>query len=154
MEGLSGGSGAGAARGGGEGEPGSAREILVQGRKLLSSPAPGATNKFVITEAEAWFLPLEEGETAPPALAEVLLAVFGGELGNEDFVEELDARLEDGRILLGYVLKGGKVEVHCFVSTPNPATHARLREVLGREVEEIGDDPIGGSARPDAEGMR
>lgn len=151
-EGLGGGSGAGAARSGGEGKPGSAREILVQGRRLLSSPAPRVTNKFVITESEAWFLPLEEGEAAPPPLAKMLRAVFGDQFDDEDFVEELDAQLEDGRMLLGYVQKGGKVKVHPLMDAPSPSVRARLREVFGREVEEIGDDPAGGSAHPGAEG--
>lgn len=121
--------------------------------RLQEAPIPCRENKFVITDTEVWFLPLEEGETDPPLLAEVLLAVFGDQLDDEAFVEELDARLEDGRMLLGYVLKCGSVEVHSLVDDPSPAVRARLRELFGREVEGIEDAPTGGSARPGAEDM-
>jgi len=140
---LGGGSGAGAARSGAKGETGSTREILVRGRRLLGSPVPGVTNKFVITEAEAWFLLLEEGETAPPPLAEVVQVVLGENFHDED----LDAKVDDGRVMLGYVREGGEVEVHTLLDEPSPAVRAKLREVFGREVEGMESDPAGGDAR-------
>ncbi len=133
---------------------GAAREVLVRGRKLLSGPTPGVTNKFVITEAEAWFLPLGEGEATPPTLAEMLLAVLDGDLEDDGFVEEVDARLEDGRLLLGYMRETGEVEIHSLVAAPNPAARARIRDVFGPEVGRIGDDPAGKDVHLDAESDR
>ncbi|MDP9477985.1 MAG: hypothetical protein M3R38_20270 [Actinomycetota bacterium] len=133
---------------------GAAKEILVRGRRLLSGPTPGVTNKFVITEAEAWFLPLEKGEVAPPTLAEMLLAIFGEALEDEEFVDDADARLEDGRLLLGYMREGGAIEIHSLLDAPDPAARARIREVFGREFGMVGDDPVGEDARPGPEGKR
>ncbi len=131
-----------------------AREVLVRGRRLLSGPTPGVTNKFVITEAEAWFLPLEEGEATPPTLAEMLLAVLDGDLEDDGFVEEVDARLEDGRLLLGYVRESGEVEIHSLVGAPNSAMRARIRDVFGCEVGTIGNEPAGEEEHPGPEGER
>lgn len=133
---------------------GAAREILVRGRRLLSGPTPGVANKFFVTEAEAWFLPLEEGEATPPPLAEMLLAVLDGDLEDEGFVDDADARLEDGRLLLGYVREGGAIEIHSLVTAPGPAARARIREVFGREFGMVGDGPVGEDAHPDPKGER
>jgi hypothetical protein len=133
---------------------GAAKEILVRGRRLLSGPTPGVTNKFVVTEDEAWFLPLEKGEATPPPLAEMLLAIFGEALEDEEFVDDADARLEDGSLLLGYMREGGAIEIHSLLDAPDPAARARIREVFGREFGMVGDDPVGEDARPGPEGKR
>ncbi len=133
---------------------GAMREILVRGRRLSGGPKPGVTNKFVITEAEAWFLPLVEGEAAPPPLAEMLLAIFGEALEDEEFVDDADARLEDGRLLLGYMREAGAIEIHSLLDAPGPAARARIREVFGREFGMVGDDPTGEDAHPGPEGER
>ena len=130
-----------------------AREIVVRGRRLLTGPTAGVTNKFVITEAEAWFLPFEDN-TQAPRLCEMLVAVLGKAFDNEEFSDELDARLEDGRLLLGYVRESGEVEIHSLVSAPGPAARARIREVFGREFGSVGDDPAGEDAHPGPEGER
>ncbi len=112
------------------------------------------TSKFVVTEAEAWFLPLEEGEATPTPLAEMLLAVLDGDLEDEEFVDDADARLEDGRLLLGYVRESGEVEIHSLLDAPGPAARARIRDVFGREFGMVGDDPADEDARPGPEGER
>ncbi len=132
---------------------GAAREILVRGRGLLNGPTPGVTNKFVVTEAEAWFLPLEDN-TQAPTLYEMLVAIFGEALEDEEFSDELDAQLEDGRLLLGYVRESGEVEIHSLLDAPGPAARARIRDVFGREFGMVGDDPADEDARLGPEGER
>ncbi len=132
---------------------GAAREILVRGRGLLNGPTPGVTNKFVVTEAEAWFLPLEDN-TQAPTLYEMLVAIFGEALEDEKFVDDADARLEDGRLLLGYMRESGAIEIHSLLDAPGPAARARIREVFGREFGMVGDDPVDEDAHPGPEGER
>ncbi len=129
------------------------KERWIEGQRLRREPIAGRHNKFVINEDGAWFLPFEEGEVVP-TFAELLLAIFGEKLEDEGFVEDADARLEDGRLLLGYLRESGEVEIHSLLAAPSPAVRAKLREVLGSEVGRIGDDPADGGARPSAEGER
>ncbi|MDP9439216.1 MAG: hypothetical protein M3P49_10795 [Actinomycetota bacterium] len=125
----------------------------VGGLRLHKEPVVGGQNKFVITEDEAWFLPFEDN-TQAPRLYEMLMAIFGEALDDEEFSDELDARLEDGSLLLGYVREGGAIEIHSLLDAPGPAAHARIREVFGREFGMVGDDPADEGVRLGPEGER
>lgn len=99
-------------------------------------PERGAINKFVVTEKEAWFLPVED-DKGEPALAEMIRAVFGEKLDDEGFVTLADEMLNDGRILLGYTRESGEVEIHSPLFVPYPSALRRLKEVYG-DVKVVG----------------
>lgn len=95
---------------------------------MRREPERNAPNKFVVAEREAWFMPVEEGV---PSLAEMLRAIFGKKLDDGAFAAKLDEKLEDGRVILGYVRVYGEVEVHSPLFAPQPRALRRLKEVFG-----------------------
>ncbi len=111
-------------------------EQMVGGHKLREVPFPGRKTKFMITDDEAWFLAFEDDASVPP-LVEILVRVLGIDLADEGVVSEVDAKLEDGRILLGYVSEDGK---DVFVrSLPDPhdvPVRRRLAEAFGTRFQE------------------
>lgn len=86
-------------------------------------------SKFVITGEEAWFVTVCRGGDAP-RLGEMLLVVTGVDLSDDAAVREVDEKLEDGEVLLGYV-SGKVVEIHSSLAAPYPSVLARLKEVFG-----------------------
>src|SRR5215213_8949307 len=105
------------------------RERSIGEHRLHEHPVPGRKNKFVITEGEAWFLPFEDN-TSVPSLGEILAEVLGIDLSDEEAVAEADAKLEDGRVLLGYVSADGRdVSVHSLPDPQNMTVRRRLAEV-------------------------
>lgn len=97
---------------------------------------PGRKNKFVITGDEAWFLAFEDGSSVP-SLVEILVRVLGVDLADEGVVSGVDAKLEDGRILLGYVSEDGKdVSVHSLPERQGLPVRRRLTEVFGTKIGE------------------
>ncbi len=111
-------------------------EKSVGGHVMREEPERGAINKFVVTEREAWFLPVED-DGRKPTLAEMLRSIFGDKLDDEGFIERADAMLEDGRMILGYVRKSGEVEIHSPLFVPYPSALRRLKEVFG-DVKVVG----------------
>ncbi|MGH3088332.1 MAG: hypothetical protein ACRDSJ_13545 [Rubrobacteraceae bacterium] len=111
-------------------------EKSVGGHVMHEVPERGAINKFVVTEKEAWFLPVED-DKGEPALAEMIRAVFGEKLDDEGFVTLADEMLNDGRILLGYTRESGEVEIHSPLFVPYPSALRRLKEVYG-DVKVVG----------------
>lgn len=97
---------------------------------MRSEPDRNTVNKFVVTEREAWFLPVE-GEDMVPTLAEMLGAIFGEKLNNGEFAARADEMLGDGRLLLWYMRESGEVEIHSPLFVPHPSALRRLKEVFG-----------------------
>ncbi len=80
-------------------------------------------------------MPFEDNTSAPP-LVEILVQVLRIDLADE----EVDARLEDGRILLGYYAsrEGRDISVHSLPEShdvPVPV-RKRLKEVFGTELSD------------------
>lgn len=120
-------------------------EMRIGESVMRSEPKRNATNKFVITESGAWFVPVEEGV---PSLAEMLREIFGESLDAGEFAAKLDEKLEDGRVILGYVRKSGEVEIHSPLFVPHPKALRRLKEVFGDvRVEGMGWTASTGAAR-------
>ncbi len=95
---------------------------------------PGRKDKFVITDDEAWFLAFEDDLSVSP-LVEILVRVFGIDLADEGVVSEVDAKLEDGRILLGYISEDGKdISVHSLPASHNVSVRRRLKEIFGTKL--------------------
>jgi hypothetical protein len=103
---------------------------------MRSEPDRNSASKFVVTEREAWFVSVE-GDGKTPTLAEMLRAIFGGKINDGEFVTRADGMLDDGRMILGYQRKGGKVEIHSPLFVPYPSALRRLKEVFG-DVEVVG----------------
>lgn len=103
---------------------------------MRSEPDRNSASKFVVTEREAWFIPVE-GNGRKPTLAEMLRAIFGGKLDDAEFIARADGLLDDGRMILGYQRKGGEVEIHSPLFVPYPSALRRLKEVFG-DVEVVG----------------
>ena len=111
-----------------------AEEHLISMHRLHEVPLPGKENKFVITETEAWFVPFEDNSSAP-LLAEILVLVLHIDLADEEAVAEVGAKLEDGRILLGYISGEGRdISVHLLPGSHDVAVRSRLREVFGANL--------------------
>ncbi len=105
--------------------------MLVNGWQLRREPEAGKDNKFVITVDEAWFLPFEDNAQAP-WLIKILSVVANADLEDDQVVEALDRRLEEGSIIMGYVSKQtGKVSVHLPDEPASEVVRGRLDEVFG-----------------------
>lgn len=114
------------------------REHSVVIHRLQEVPIPGRQNKFVITENEVWFLPIEDNVSAT-LLAEILVQVLRIDLSDEEAVAEVDAKLEDGRILLGYVSREGRgIFAHSLPGSHNVSARRRLKEIFGTELSDAG----------------
>lgn len=106
-------------------------EHAINGHKLYRAPLAGRENKFVITENEAWFLAYEDNANAP-RLSEILAWMLRINLSDGEAVAEVDTKLEDGRILLGYVSReGNEVSVHLPPDSRDASVYRRLEEVFG-----------------------
>lgn len=116
--------------------------LEVRGRRLFKEPAPGKRNKFVITEDEAWFLPIEDNAIAP-RLIELLTAVVGDDRPDEETVEALDRKLEDGLILMGYASERAReVSIHSPTrNLDNESVRKRLDGVFGKGSWNVADVP-------------
>ncbi len=111
-------------------------EQTVGEHELREVPLPGRENKFVIKDDEAWFLAFEDDASVPP-LVEILVRVLDIDLADEGVVSEVDAKLEDGRILLGYVSEDGKdVSVRSLPERHDLPVRKRLTEVFGTKIGE------------------
>ncbi len=111
-------------------------ERTVGGHNLREVPFPGRKTKFMITDDEAWFLAFEDDASVPP-LVEILVRVLDIDLADEGVVSEVDAKLEDGRILLGYVSEDGKdVSVRSLPERHDLPVRKRLTEVFGTKIGE------------------
>lgn len=101
------------------------REIWVNGTKLESKPLDDHDNKFVITEDEAYFVPLVDA----PQFVEILSEIF--DLDDPSVFKDVEERLSEGRIILGrYSSK--KILVDNPLE-PNEYVQKRIREVFGEE---------------------
>lgn len=102
---------------------------MIKGYKIHESPVLGKLNKFVITEDQAWFLAMEDKAQLP--FREILPEIF--DFSNEEAMDLVEAKLEDGQILLGYVTKEtGEVEVHTW-----PLDRDSGSETVKRRMREI-----------------
>ncbi len=102
------------------------REIWVNGTKLRTKPVEDHDNKFVITEDEAYFVPLVDA----PQFVEILSAIF--DLDDPSVFKDVEERLSDGRIILG------RYSREIFIDSPlepNEYVQKRLKEVFGEEGE-------------------
>ncbi len=83
----------------------------------------------MITEDQVWFLAMEDKSQLK--FAEILPEIF--DFSSEEAMDLVDAKFEDGRILLGYVTKEtGEVEVHSWPIAPDSDS-----EVVKRRMREI-----------------
>ncbi|WP_119066696.1 hypothetical protein [Rubrobacter indicoceani] len=88
-------------------------------------------SKFVITGAETWFVGLDgvEGVEAP-SLIEMLVAAAGVDISDRAEVEAFDGKLENGKVLLGYV-SDRVVEIHSPAAAPFPYVLRRVKDIFG-----------------------
>ncbi len=112
-----------------------AKELRVRGLRLHEEPVAGRHNKFVITEEGAWFLPFEDHANTPP-LAEIIVGVLRIDPSDEEVVAEVDARLQDGRVRLGYVSgEGRNISVHSLPDS-HDVVRRKLTEVFGTKFSD------------------
>ncbi len=111
------------------------KELRVRGLRLHEEPIADRHNKFVINEEGDWFLPFEDHANTPP-LAEILIGVLRIDPSDEEGVAEVDARLQDERVLLGYV--SGEVRNISVHSLPDShdVVRRRLMEVVGTKLSD------------------
>jgi hypothetical protein len=94
--------------------------------RLYDRPVEGQTNKFVITEDAAYFVPCQNNS---PAMVEILREAF--DLDDPRVHRDVDGRLFGGRIVLGYFEPATKEVV---IQTPLEASRyveKRIEEVFG-----------------------
>ena len=95
--------------------------------ELHNKSIDDAQNKFVITEERAYFLPCQDRSEAPQFI-EVLGKIF--DLDGPEY-EEVDQKLSEGRIILGYYDPSSEViEVHLPLE-PNDYVQQKVNEVFG-----------------------
>lgn len=102
------------------------REIWVNGRRLQTKPVEDHDNKFVITEDEAYFVPLVDS----PQFVEILAAIF--DLDDPSVFKDVEERLSEGKIILG------RYSSKIFIDNPlepNEYVQKRIKEVFGAEAE-------------------
>lgn len=90
----------------------SADDFVIDDYPLSRDLVPGKENKFVIIEDEAWFLPFENNDKAP-RLIDILRAVTYEDFDDDQVVQAMEAQMENGVIIMGYVSKEtGDVSIH------------------------------------------
>ena len=98
--------------------------------ELHNKPVEDVENKFVITEERAYFLPCQDRAEAPPFI-EILGEIF--DLVSPKY-EEVDRKLSEGRITLGYFDPSTKeIDVHLPLE-PNDYVQKRIYEVFSKEA--------------------
>lgn len=78
---------------------------------VYKAPVPDKENMFWVWEVENWFLPIEDGKTAPYFAGPLLALVDAANLSKEEN-DAWDEKLLDGRLVMGYIDKDRRVSVH------------------------------------------
>ncbi len=84
-------------------------------------------------------LPFEDNTSAPP-LVGILVQLFRLDFAPEEAVAEVDAGLEDGRILLGYhpSREGRDISVDSLPGSRNVPARGRRKEIFDTELSDAG----------------
>ena len=99
--------------------------------RIYKQPVEGYQNKFIITEAESYFVPYIDKDEAP-RMIEILGEIF--DLDDPKVHEEVDDKLPEGRIILGYYDPSNKeMDIHTPLDT-SEHVKKRLKEVYGSDV--------------------
>ena len=93
--------------------------------ELHDHPVSGQKNKFVVTEEEAYFLPVLPDDA--PRFVDILVEVF--DLDNPEAVKVLDEKFDSGKLILGYLEADGELDLH-VPSNRSEYVNKRLKEVL------------------------
>ena len=95
--------------------------------ELHDHPVSGQKNKFVVTEGEAYFLPVASDEDVA-SFADILAKAF--DLGNPEVEKMLDKMFDSGTLILGYLEANGGLDIHVPLEQ-SEYVNKRLQEVLG-----------------------
>jgi hypothetical protein len=99
--------------------------------RIYKQPVEGYQNKFIITEAESYFVPYE-GKSDAPRIIEILGGIF--DLEDATVHEEVDNKLLEGRMILGYYDPSSKeMDIHTPLETSD-YIEKRLKEVFGEDT--------------------
>ncbi len=80
-------------------------------------------------------VPTVRGQRDCASLWRVLVRVLRIDLADEEFVAEVNAKLEHGRILVGYVSREGRdISVHSPPDSHDVPVRRRLTEVFGTKL--------------------
>jgi hypothetical protein len=77
--------------------------------ELYDHPVRGQKNKFVVSEEEAYFFPVEVGEDVP-SFVDILGEIF--DLEDPEVVKMLDEKFNSGKLILGYLEADGELDTH------------------------------------------
>ncbi len=94
--------------------------------QLHDHPVSGQKNKFVVTEEDAYFVPVASGEDAP-RFVDILAEVF--DLEDPEVVKALDEEDDNGKLILGYWEEDGGLDIHVPLEQ-SEYVNKRLQEVL------------------------
>ena len=97
--------------------------------ELQNQPMNQVENKFVITEDRSYFLPCQDRAEAPQFI-EILGVIIN--LDSPEY-EEVDQKLSEGKIILGYYDPSKEIDVHLPLE-PNDYVQKRIYEVFGKEA--------------------
>ena len=98
--------------------------------ELHDHPVRGQKNKFVVSEEEAYFLPVAS-DKAVPSFVNILAEIF--DLEDPEVVKVLDKSFDGGKLILGYLEADGELDIH----TPSECSeyvNKRLQEVFDAEL--------------------
>lgn len=99
--------------------------------ELQNHPVPGQKNKFVVTEEEAYFLPVLPDEDVP-SFADILAEVF--DLEDLEVMKALEEKDDNGTLILGYLEADGGLDIHVPLEQ-NEYVEKRSQEVFEAEIE-------------------
>ena len=99
--------------------------------RIYKQPVEDYENKFIITEAESYFVPFVNKSEAP-RMIEILREIF--DLDDPKVHDEVDDKLLEGRIILGYYDPSNKeIAIHTPLDT-SEYVEKRLKEVFSSDV--------------------